>query len=319
MRRVRSRRRRTYALRGTGTAVACLALTGGGIAIASTLKGQGFAPAASPSGDSTTSTTAAGKPVTVLVVRVDLLEHSDAPDTPGLDSALLVHFSADRSRVEVVPLSKYAELDTSGCALGAAASSDAPLSLVQAFSAATAGEDLTAGLRCLMTAVTVTTGVDIDGYAVTDFAGFMGDVNGLGGVEVCVPEAISAPRSHLELSAGWHKLDGSKALALARTREGAIESDSDDRYSREGRVYAAILEAVLASPNTSLSTSEGPEVLNSLLDEVRMKGTWTVQAVAAPQVLPLDAAVAPFDSNAQAVFDALAADRPGALLPAGCQ
>ena len=57
MRRVRSRRRRTYAVRGTATAVACLALTGGGVAIASTLKGQGFAPATSPSESSSTTPT----------------------------------------------------------------------------------------------------------------------------------------------------------------------------------------------------------------------------------------------------------------------
>jgi len=336
MRRVRSRRRRTYALRGTATAVACVAIGGGGLAVANTLKAQGITPgiggapsdSPSPSTGDPSANPAAGEPVTLLVARAFDMKPSDVPEMRALDFATLVHFSADRSRVEVVPLSRVAEVDASDCGLDPSKVGDASLTLVKAFNAgaggdavaSTGGMDVAGGLRCVSTAVTSTTGVPIDGYAFTNFEGFIEAVDALDGVEVCVPEALAAPEYELGLSAGWQTLDGASTLGMARSRlndSGGLAT-VDPRLSREGRIYAALLTAALTDPSGSAGTGEGADVLNALLDEVRTHGEWTVETVAAPLSDASEGHPAPWDGDAQAVFDALAADDANSPDPADC-
>jgi LCP family protein required for cell wall assembly len=61
-------------------------------------------------------------------------------------------------------------------------------------------------------------GIDIDGYILTGFAGFKHMVNAFGGVEVDVPFAMADDDSNAFLSAGLQILTGGDALAFSRNR-----------------------------------------------------------------------------------------------------
>ena len=65
------------------------------------------------------------------------------------------------------------------------------------------------------------TGVTLDHVIVFDFNSFRSMVDALGGVTVCVPKSgYHDGYSHLNLSAGLHKLKYNEALAYVRTRHG---------------------------------------------------------------------------------------------------
>lgn len=89
------------------------------------------------------------------------------------------------------------------------------------------------------------TGVRIDHYIEVDFSGFVEVVDALGGITVCLPEAIHDDNANLYLDAGTHEVDGAGALAFARTRKSA---DGDlDRIDRQQQVLAALLDRALSS------------------------------------------------------------------------
>lgn len=76
------------------------------------------------------------------------------------------------------------------------------------------------GPEVMMQSFTDLTGLPIEGYVLTGFAGFetlMGSV--LGGVEVEIPFSINDRWAHVSLSAGEQLLDGAEALGFARARK----------------------------------------------------------------------------------------------------
>ena len=81
------------------------------------------------------------------------------------------------------------------------------------------------GAACLWKTLESTTGIHIDHFVEINFDGFQSVVNDLGGVNVCLPEAINDPASHLDLSAGEHHVSGAQALAFVRERHIGEGSD----------------------------------------------------------------------------------------------
>jgi LCP family protein required for cell wall assembly len=77
------------------------------------------------------------------------------------------------------------------------------------------------GPTCAVKTVEALTGVTLDHVIVFDFNSFRSMVDALGGVTVCVPKSgYHDGYSHLNLSAGLHKLKYNEALAYVRTRHG---------------------------------------------------------------------------------------------------
>src|SRR5690606_22041117 len=75
------------------------------------------------------------------------------------------------------------------------------------------------GPSLLVETIEQATGVRIDHYVEVNFAGFVGMVDALEGVEVCVPQAINDPDARLKLPAGDQHLDGVEALKYVRARK----------------------------------------------------------------------------------------------------
>ncbi|MGE5287964.1 MAG: LCP family protein [Micromonosporaceae bacterium] len=113
------------------------------------------------------------------------------------------------------------------------------------------------GAPCTWRTIESLTNIHIDHFVQIDFTGFQAMVSAVGGVDVCLPEAINDPKSHLNLTAGRHHVNGAQALAFVRERHIGLGSDLQ-RIQRQQFFMAALLQAatsghVLSDPARVLS------------------------------------------------------------------
>jgi len=90
------------------------------------------------------------------------------------------------------------------------------------------------------------TNVRIDHYLEVNFAGFAHMVDALGGVTVCLNKAIRDSKSHIDIAAGKHKLDGITALKYVRAR--SFDGLGDlGRMRRQQRFIGSMINAATSS------------------------------------------------------------------------
>lgn len=191
---------------------------------------------------------------TILVLGSD--SRGEAGDTQGgeardarSDTMMLVRLHGDREHVTVVGVPRDSWVDIPG---------HGPDKINAAYALG--------GPPLAIQTVESTTGVRVDHYVEIDFAGFVDVVDALGGVEVCLPEAIYDDKAHLAMEAGTHEVNGTEALAFARTRQSA---DGDlDRIDRQQQVLAALLDKAL-----STNTVSDPAKFTSFLDAALSSAT----------------------------------------------
>ncbi len=75
-----------------------------------------------------------------------------------------------------------------------------------------------AGIGCAVDTVNKMTGLEVDHFMMADFNSVKELSNTVGGVEVCVSDAIYDPDSGLRLPKGTSKVQGEQALSFVRTR-----------------------------------------------------------------------------------------------------
>jgi LCP family protein required for cell wall assembly len=75
------------------------------------------------------------------------------------------------------------------------------------------------GPACTIKAVEALSHIPINDYIIVSLPGFVQISNALGGVEVCLPQAVDDPKAKLHLPAGRQKIKGETALAFVRERE----------------------------------------------------------------------------------------------------
>ncbi len=75
-----------------------------------------------------------------------------------------------------------------------------------------------AGIGCAVDTVNKLTGLEIDHFMMADFNAVKELSNTVGGVEVCISDAVYDPDSRLRLPAGTSSVKGEMALAFLRTR-----------------------------------------------------------------------------------------------------
>jgi LCP family protein required for cell wall assembly len=100
------------------------------------------------------------------------------------------------------------------------------------------------GPGCLWQTIEQTTGIHIDDFVEMTFSGFEHVIDTIGGVSVCLPEAVDDPMSGLKLSAGRHHVYGKQALAFWRTREDLGEGDDPQRIQRDQYLMAALVQGI---------------------------------------------------------------------------
>ncbi|MFF2045594.1 LCP family protein [Kitasatospora sp. NPDC058170] len=107
------------------------------------------------------------------------------------------------------------------------------------------------GGKLLTQTVELNTGLRIDHYAEIGFAGFVGIVDSVGGVDMCIDQAVKDPDSGLDLKAGCQTLSGTQALAFVRQRHQM--ADQDLGRMRNQQKFLGALAKQAASPATVLN------------------------------------------------------------------
>lgn len=195
----------------------------------------------------------AGKPLNILVMGSDERGGENGHEVAGVegmrsDTTILVHLSADRSRVEMVSIPRDSRVDVPACnTTNGKTTAPANTRFNAAFAnGATVGGDVDSAAACTTQTVESLTDVFVDGFVVVDFAGFQNMVTAIGGVPICIPEAIDSPKADLQLAAGWQTLDGTQALGFARARYGVGDGSDLSRIGRQQQLLAATVNQVLS-------------------------------------------------------------------------
>lgn len=169
------------------------------------------------------------------------------------DTTILLHLAADRSRANLVSIPRDSMVQRPDCALEDGTTS--PGGVVQFNSAFATG-----GASCAIETVEATTGVRVNHYVVVDYDGFRAIVDALGGVRVCLPEAIQDSASELDLPAGEQVVRGDQALAYVRVRKIGDGSDLG-RIERQQAFLSSMIQEV-----TSTGLLRRPDRLFGVLD-----------------------------------------------------
>jgi LCP family protein required for cell wall assembly len=120
-----------------------------------------------------------------------------------------------------------------------------------------------AGRDALIKTVANLTGVTVDHYAEIGLLGFALITDALGGVNVCLKEAVYEPLSGADFPAGWQKLDGPQALSFVRQRHDLPRGDLD-RVTRQQAVMASMAHEVISG-----KTLSSPATLDRLQQAVQ--------------------------------------------------
>lgn len=224
---------------------------------------------------------------------------SNPIDGARSDTVILVHIAPGAHQVDVMSFPRDSVVPILNCTPegGTPGQTAEPLYDVEQLNSTFAY----GGPGCLWETVEQTTGIRVNHIIELTFSGFEQVINELGGVNVCLPEAVDDPLSGLDLSAGTHHIYGPEALAFWRTREDVGEGSDPQRIQRDQFLMASLFQglehsSLLKSPSTMLSvidtltshqavvTDSGmtPSVFLKLGEELRgLKGD-SVQFVTVP-------------------------------------
>ncbi|MBV9099122.1 MAG: LCP family protein, partial [Frankiaceae bacterium] len=159
------------------------------------------------------------------------------------DTAILVHLGAGASKAILVSIPRDSYVEIPKCRRP-----DGSVSGPQhnKFNAAYA----IGGPACTIATVESLTNIHIDHFVEVNFAGFKNMVNALGGVTVCVPQAINDPivrtangfhGSGLVLPAGNDHLNGEQALGYVRARYSLGDGSDLGRIKRQQAFLSAVV------------------------------------------------------------------------------
>ena len=129
------------------------------------------------------------------------------------------------------------------------------------------------GLTTLQDAVGALLGIPIHYHATMEFEGFIHMVDAVGGVDIDVKKAIEDPgydgfgagQRGWSIAAGRHHLDGPNALAYARSRKSAGESD----FTRAGRQQQIIVALKDSATDGGSIFWKLPGLLTAVGDSIR--------------------------------------------------
>jgi LCP family protein required for cell wall assembly len=186
------------------------------------------------------------------------------------------------------------------------------------------------GPRLLAQTVEQVTGIRIDHYMEVGFDGFAATVNAVGGVRICVDQAMRDPKAGLNLRAGCQVLDSREALGYVRTRASA--RGDLDRVQRQQEFLGALIDqatspGVLLNPLRSVplalngadavAVDDGDHIWHLVRFPFAMRavsggdGVAMTVPVAGTETVPGAGSVVRWDrEKALALFEALRQDRP---------
>jgi LCP family protein required for cell wall assembly len=186
------------------------------------------------------------------------------------------------------------------------------------------------GPTLLVQSVEEATGLRIDHYMGIGFGGLADVVNKVGGVRICLPNAVNDPFSGVNLKAGCQNLNGKQAVAFVRDRHSFATSDlqriQDQRAFLQALLSKATSPGVYLNPFTALpfgssaagsvSVDKGTSLYDLLQVAFALRGPETGTVPIANANFPTSAGDAVLWDRTKALqlFNALQAGKP---VPAG--
>jgi len=152
--------------------------------------------------------------------------------TSDSDSLMLLHMGTGRPVLISIPRDSYVPIPGHG---------DNKINAALAFG----------GPPLLVQTVENVTGLRIDHYMGIGFGGLVSVVNQIGGVNICLPNALHDYNSGANLKAGCQTLDGTQALAFVRDRHSF--ADEDLQRIEDQRAFLSALLKKATSPGVYLN------------------------------------------------------------------
>jgi len=161
------------------------------------------------------------------------------------DTTILLHLSADRTRAYGISIPRDSMVDRPTCksADGENLPGGQHVMWNEAFSVG--------GPACTMRQFEQLSGIRLDHFVVVNFEGFKDMVDAIGGVEVCIPEAIVDPSHGINLPAGTRKLEGMQALNYVRERYVVGNGSDIGRMKRQQAFIASMAHQVVSAGTLS--------------------------------------------------------------------
>ncbi len=104
----------------------------------------------------------------------------------------------------------------------------------------------TGGPKLLTETIERSSGLRIDHYAEIGFGGFVGMVDAVGGVRMCIEAPVRDKKAGIDLKAGCRRLDGRTALGYVRSRHAFAGGDLD-RVKHQQEFLAALVHRVTSA------------------------------------------------------------------------
>jgi LCP family protein required for cell wall assembly len=177
------------------------------------------------------------------------------------DTMMLIHLSADHTRVTVVSFPRDSWVNVPGHGMNKI---NAAYGL--------------GGPKLMVQTVEQATGMTVNDYIEVNFLGFVQVIDALGGVDICLPQALDDSYSGLRLSAGKHHVNGITALKYARDRHSFATEDLA-RIGNQQRLLASLLNEAI-SGGTLSNPLRLSRFLSAALAAVRVDSGLNVAALA---------------------------------------
>ena len=207
-----------------------------------------------------------GEPINILVIGTDTREGQGTSFGSGFgesarsDTVILVHIAGNRKWATAVSLPRDTQVNSPDCILeNGKISKGGSARFNLAFGRG--------GAACTITQVEAITGIFVDHFVVVDFHGVQAIVKAIGGVEVCLTEAVKDKDSKLNLPAGVTNLDGGQALAFLRARHNLGDGSDISRIRRQQDFLASLTKKVM-SAGTLLNPIKLVGLLNAVADSL---------------------------------------------------
>jgi LCP family protein required for cell wall assembly len=195
-------------------------------------------------------------PMNVLVIGTDSRQglgstYGDAGSVGHADTTILFHVSADRSNATALSIPRDIVTSIPDCPTK---QKDGSTKVVpgtpKQISTPRFNESLGQDGRdpgCTMRLVSQMTGLKIDHFMMVNFEAVKTLSAAVGGVDICLSRPLVDPKSHLNLSAGKHTIQGETALEFVRTRH-ALQNQSDlDRIKLQQNFLSAMIRKIKSS------------------------------------------------------------------------
>ncbi|WP_079038220.1 LCP family protein [Streptomyces sp. NBRC 110028] len=243
--------------------------------------------------------------------------------TSRSDTAMIVHVYKGRKKASVISVPRDTLVHRPSCVKDG---KETPAVQAAMFNSAyEAG-----GPACTIKTVEAMSGIRMDHFLEVDFSGFQQLIDDLGGVDITTTQPIHDPKSHLDLAAGPHTLNGEQSLGLVRTRHGVGDGSDLGRIKLQQAFVKALLDQIkhvdlfgnpkklydLANTSTKALTTDSElasvNKLSGFAKSLQGIGSGNMKMTTLPvQYDPNDPArVLPMESKTKLIWKALRADRP---------